>query len=114
MEQPFVAVAATDAIAPGKFVKVVVDDRPYLVANVDGRFYAVADNCSHEDYPLSYGCLDGDRIKCSLHGSRFSLATGAPLDAPADEPIRTYRLAVAEGQVWLDPTSPAESGIDGA
>ncbi|MBK5964200.1 (2Fe-2S)-binding protein [Thiocystis minor] len=110
MDQPFVAVAATDAIAPGKFVKVLVDERPYIVANVDGHFYAVEDNCSHEDYPLSYGCLDGDRIKCSLHGSRFSLATGAPLDEPADEPIRTYRLAVAEGQVWLDLSSPAEIG----
>ncbi|AFL72883.1 Rieske (2Fe-2S) protein [Thiocystis violascens] len=110
MDQPFVAVAATDAIPPGKFIKVVIEDRPYLVANVDGHFYAVEDRCSHEDYPLSYGCLDGDRIKCSLHGSRFSLATGAPLDEPADEPIRTYRLAVDEGRVWLDPSSPAEIG----
>lgn len=108
MDTPYVAVAGTDAIAPGKFLKVVVDDKAYIVANVDGRFYAVDDNCSHEDYPLSYGCLDGDRIKCSLHGSRFSLATGQPMDEPADEPIRTYRLAVAEGQIWIDPSSPAE------
>lgn len=110
MDQPFVAVAPADAIAPGKFVKVAIADRSYIVANADGHFYAVEDNCSHEDYPLSYGCLDGDRIKCSLHGSRFSLATGAPLDAPADEPIRTFRLAVADGQLWLDPTSPAKTG----
>ncbi len=106
MDQPFVAVATTDAIPSGKFIKVVVEGQPCLIANVDGHFYAVEDNCSHEDYPLSYGCLDGDRIKCSLHGSRFSLVTGAPLDEPADEPIRTYRLAVADGQVWLDPTPP--------
>lgn len=104
MEKPYVAVAGTDAIAPGKFLKVVVDNQAFIVANVDGRFYAVEDNCSHEDYPLSYGCLDGDRIKCSLHGSRFSLKTGAPMDEPADEPIRTYRLVVAEGQIWIDPS----------
>ena len=100
MDTPYVAVAGTDEIAPGKFLKVVVDNQAYIVANVDGRFYAVEDNCSHEDYPLSYGCLDGDRIKCSLHGSRFSLKTG--------EPIRTYRLVVSEGRIWIDPTEPRQ------
>jgi 3-phenylpropionate/trans-cinnamate dioxygenase ferredoxin subunit len=109
MDRPYIAIATTDAIAPGKFIKVVVEQQPYIVANVDGHFYCVEDHCSHEDYPLSYGCLDGDRIKCSLHGSRFSLVTGAPLDAPADEPIRAYRLLIDEGQLWLDPTQPLDS-----
>jgi len=58
----------------------------------------------HEDYPLSYGCLHGDAIKCSLHGSRFCLRTGAPLDAPADTPVATFAVALADGQVWLDPS----------
>ncbi len=107
MEPPFVAVTTTSAIQSGKFIRVVVEERPYIIANVDGQFYAVEDTCSHEDYPLSYGCLDGDRITCSLHGSRFSLKTGAPLDEPAETPIQTFKLAVADGWVWLDPTHPA-------
>ncbi|EXJ13762.1 Rieske (2Fe-2S) protein [Imhoffiella purpurea] len=107
MDSPYIAVARADEIQPGKFVKVVIEGRPYVVANADGRYYAVEDNCSHEDYPLSFGCLDGDRIKCSLHGSRFSLATGEPQDEPADAPIRTYRLAVEDGRIWIDPGSPA-------
>jgi 3-phenylpropionate/trans-cinnamate dioxygenase ferredoxin subunit len=107
MDAPFVAVAEAAAVRPGKFIKVTVDRHAYLIANVDGRYYAVEDNCSHEDYPLSYGCLDGDRIKCSLHGSRFSLATGEPMDDPADTPIRTYRCVVSAGQVWIDPGAPA-------
>jgi 3-phenylpropionate/trans-cinnamate dioxygenase ferredoxin subunit len=107
MDKPFVAVAAVDDIASGKFVKVEVDQRPFIIARVEDRFYAVEDNCSHEDYPLSYGCLDGKRIKCSLHGSRFSLETGQPEDEPADEPIATYRVEVADGRVWLDPSRPA-------
>jgi 3-phenylpropionate/trans-cinnamate dioxygenase ferredoxin subunit len=106
MNKPFVAVAAVDAIAPGKFVKVDVDGRPFIIARVEDRYYAVEDNCSHEDYPLSYGCLDGKRIKCSLHGSRFSLETGQPEEEPADEPIATYRVEVADGRVWIDPSQP--------
>ncbi|TVQ85848.1 MAG: non-heme iron oxygenase ferredoxin subunit [Chromatiaceae bacterium] len=110
MQTPFVAVAAAEAIAPGKFIRVEVDGRPYLIARVEDRYYAVEDNCSHEDYPLSYGCLDGRRIKCSLHGSRFSLETGVPEDDPADSPIATFQVRVAEGQVWLDPSRPANGG----
>lgn len=110
MDKPYVAVATVDDIPRGKFIKVNVEQRPFIVARVAERFYAVADNCSHEDYPLSYGCLDGARIKCSLHGSRFSLETGAPEDEPADEPIATYRVVVSEGQVWLDPSRPSNRG----
>jgi 3-phenylpropionate/trans-cinnamate dioxygenase ferredoxin subunit len=106
MQAPFVDVAATDEVQNGKFIRVEVGRRPYIIARVDDRFYAVEDNCSHEDYPLSYGCLDGARIKCSLHGSRFSLETGQPEDEPADEPIRTYRVEVADGRLWLDPSQP--------
>ena len=51
--------------------------------------------------------LDGERIKCSLHGSRFSLATGEPMDDPADTPIRTYRCTAEDGQMWIDPSAAA-------
>lgn len=110
MDKPFVAVAAVDDINPGKFVKVEIEQRGFIVARVGDDYYAVEDNCSHEDYPLSYGCLDGKRIKCSLHGSRFSLETGAPEDEPADTPIKVYRVEVANGQVWLDPSRPSNAG----
>lgn len=104
MDKPFVAVASAAEIAPGSFRKVEAAGRAYILANVDGTFYAVEDLCSHEDYPLSYGCLHGEHIKCSLHGSRFSLKTGEPREEPADTPIATFRVEVADGQVWLDPT----------
>ena len=110
MDKPFVIVARTDAVAPGKFIKVVVEDRPLLIANVAGRYYACEDNCSHEDFPLSFGCLDGDHIKCSLHGSRFSLLTGAPTAEPAEDPIRIYRCEAADGWVWVDPSRPKPLG----
>lgn len=109
MDNAFIAVAAADEIAPGRFVKVTVDQRGFIIARVGDLYYAVEDNCSHEDYPLSYGCLDGKRIKCSLHGSRFSLETGEPEDEPADTPIHTYRVQAADGRIWLDPSQPSNA-----
>ena len=72
---------------------------------MDGDFYAVDDLCSHEDFPLSYGCLEGDKVKCSLHGSRFCLKTGVPQEEPADLPIATYPVKIAEGRIWINPKS---------
>ncbi|MGA7981530.1 MAG: non-heme iron oxygenase ferredoxin subunit [Chromatiaceae bacterium] len=104
MDKPFVAVAEAAQVPPGKFRKVEVAGRAFVIANAGGAFYAVEDLCSHEDYPLSFGCLEGDRIKCSLHGSRFSLRTGEPTEDPADEPIATFRVEVADGRIWIDPS----------
>jgi len=107
VEKPFIAVAKATDIAPGTFRKVVVEGKAYILANLDGTFHALEDLCSHEDYPLSYGCLDGNHIRCSLHGSRFSLITGEPVEEPAEDPVATFRVAVQGDEVWLDPTRSA-------
>ena len=104
MDAPFVAVAGVDEIPAGGLKRVTVDGHAFLIANVDGDYYAVDDTCRHEDFSLSYGCIEGDRIKCSLHGSRFCLKTGVPQEEPAAEPIGTYRVRIAQGRVWIDPS----------
>lgn len=106
MASGFIAVADPDSIPPGTFKRVAVGERHFIVANVEGSYYAVDDNCSHEDFSLSYGCLEGDRIKCSLHGSRFCLKTGMPQEEPAEDPIGTYAVKLEDDKIWLDPSKP--------
>jgi 3-phenylpropionate/trans-cinnamate dioxygenase ferredoxin subunit len=77
-----------------------IDGHRLLLVFADGDYFVVDEMCSHEDYSLALGCIKGRRIKCSLHGSYFDLASGAALDEPADEPIRTYPVRVEDGQVW--------------
>lgn len=110
MQAPYIAVANAEDLEPGQFLKVEAGGRAFLIALIGDALYAVEDLCSHEDYPLSYGCLDGERIKCSLHGSRFSLATGEPLDEPADQPIATFAVIIDQGQIWIDPTRALNAG----
>lgn len=104
LEAPWVAIAADDELAPAQMKKVLVAGKRLLLANAEGRYYVVDEMCSHEDYSLYLGCIKDHRIKCSLHGSYFDLATGAPLVEPACEPIRTYPVQLVDGQVWVDPT----------
>ena len=55
-----VQVARVDELEPGSMMMVEVDGKPVLLANVDGEFYAVSDICTHEEYNLSLGSLEGN------------------------------------------------------
>ncbi|MET0104528.1 MAG: non-heme iron oxygenase ferredoxin subunit [Sedimenticola sp.] len=101
MSDTWTAAADIDEIAPGQMKRVEISGTRILLANAEGEYYAVSDTCSHEDASLYLGCLEGDRIKCSLHGARFSLKTGEALDEPADEPIATYVVKIEDNRIWI-------------
>lgn len=95
-----------DELPPGKMTCVEVDGQRILVANVGGVFYATEDTCTHEEASLSSGSLNGELVKCPLHGSRFSLRTGEPLEDPAEEPLRCYPVKVEDGTVQIEIDVP--------
>ena len=96
------AVARDNELKPGEMKRVRIEGKRLLLANAEGQYFCVDEMCSHEDYSLYFGCIQGKRIKCSLHGSYFDLASGQPLNEPADCPIRTYSVSVVDGQVWVE------------
>ncbi len=97
----FVAVARLGELAPGQMKRVALGGRALLLCNAEGRHYCIDEMCSHEDYSLYFGCIQGQSIKCSLHGSYFSLEDGRPLNEPADCPLLTHPVREADGQVWV-------------
>ena len=101
MQEKWVEVATSDELPPGVMKRVDIEGHRYLLANANGTIYAVDDQCSHEDVSLYLGCIQGDNIKCSLHGSRFSLKTGEPLEEPATEPIGTYPVTVEKQRILI-------------
>ena len=102
--QNYVAVATLDELGPGMTKRVRIEDHPILLANVDGNIYACDDNCTHEDSSLYLGCLKGELISCTLHGSRFNVRTGEPQDPPATEALNTYEVKIEGTSVLLNPT----------
>lgn len=94
--------AGVDELAPKQMQRIEVAGKKLLLVNAEGEFFCVDEMCSHEDYSLWFGCIKGKSIKCSLHGSYFDLASGKPLNEPADCPIRTYPTKVELGRVWVD------------
>jgi 3-phenylpropionate/trans-cinnamate dioxygenase ferredoxin subunit len=90
MAKQWIEVATTDELPLGTMKRLAIEGKRYLLANANDRYYAVDELCSHEDVSLYLGCIQGENIKCSLHGSRFSLKTGEPLEDPATDSIGCY------------------------
>ena len=78
----FVHLASVDGIPTGKMKHVAADGNEILVANVEGKFYAICDRCSHNNIPLSMGHLKDNVITCPMHGARFDIKTGKKLADP--------------------------------
>jgi len=74
---------------------------PAAVYHFSGKVYAAADVCPHAGALLSDGALEGAVITCPLHGSQFNVCTGERLRGPADVDIKTYRIEIDGGQVFL-------------
>ena len=96
-----VKVADCNDIKINSTKKFIVNNIPILITNLDGEFYAINDLCTHEDSSLALGCLKGEYVHCTLHGSRFSVKTGIPIDEPATEPVETYPVEIKDGSIYV-------------
>lgn len=75
-----------------------------LVANVGGEFFAISDNCPHQDLPMfDDGVLiEGCEVECSWHGSRFNVSTGICVQGPSTEDIHSYLINLVGDEIYLD------------
>ena len=98
-------VSACEATAVDDGEAVVVDrapEPPVAVFNVSGDFYAIDDTCTHEEYSLADGYIDGDVVECPLHMAKFSICTGKALCLPAPGDLAAYPTKVEDGVVFVD------------
>lgn len=88
-------------IPNGKALAVEVEGVDLAIVKDGDDIYAIYDECSHAMIPLSDGDVDGCEIECYLHGSRFDLRTGKPVNLPATEPVNVYPTRVENGTVLV-------------
>ena len=116
MTEPVTGTAPDDT-APGSIVRLCGRDdlrsgeaRRFDVAGlrvalvrIEGDYYAIGDQCSHEDFSLAEGEVwpQECELECAKHGSTFDLRTGAPCSLPATKPVPVYELVVGPDDVSL-------------
>lgn len=98
----FVLAAHTSEIEPGEAISFETDDYIIAVFNVDGEFYAIEDNCTHSNAPLSQGEVMDCVVVCPYHAAEFDLKTGEVLCRPATEPVRTFNVKVEGDSIMVD------------
>jgi 3-phenylpropionate/trans-cinnamate dioxygenase ferredoxin component len=105
----FVRACAVAEVPLGSVIAVDLGgDADIAVVNTAGGFFAIRDVCSHAEVPLSEGDIDGCTLECYMHGSRFDLRTGRPLELPAVVPVPVYPVRVDGGDVLIDPDNPID------
>lgn len=92
---------AADEIAEGATIAGRVGDDPVLLSHRDGKLFAIGASCTHYGGPLGEGFISGDHVRCPWHHACFSLRTGEALEAPAFDPVGTWRVDVEDGRVFV-------------
>jgi 3-phenylpropionate/trans-cinnamate dioxygenase ferredoxin subunit len=95
-------VAKAADVLSGQVKAVEVEGKSIALANVDGRFFAFDDTCTHEACSLADGVLEGTVVTCPCHGAQFDVTDGRVVAPPAVEPVQCYRVRVEDGQLVLD------------
>lgn len=95
-------VAAADDVPEGTMLMVQVDGTDVLLVHTEGEIRAMQGICTHEYFELDKGFLTDGSLTCALHLSRFDLATGDPLDPPAELPLAMYPVSVEDGRIILE------------
>ncbi len=107
-DMAFVKVASVSEIPVGAMKQVDLSGKVVMLANVNGRIYAIAGLCTHQQGVLANGQLDGNVVTCPRHGSQFDVTSGKNLRGPkvfgvrlktGDEPA--YEVKIEGSDVLL-------------
>ena len=105
---PTVRACSTSDVSPGSMKYVRAGGKDLLIANVEGKFYAVDNWCTHEQGNLSHGELKKNVVTCPDHGSQFDVLTGLVLGGPDGEsadsipPAKSYKITVQGNDLMVD------------
>lgn len=96
-----VTIGSAAELPPGERAVIEIGSHAIVVFNVDNRYYAIEDLCTHDDGPLADGELDGLIIECPRHGAQFDISSGAVRRLPAVKPVPRYEIRVVDGQLQI-------------
>ena len=73
---PTITVAKASDTPPGTISVHEANGVRIALCNVNGRFYAIDDVCTHDGGPLDQGELQENLVECPRHGAKFDVTTG--------------------------------------
>ena len=96
-QHQFIDASDIKDVSPGKMKQVEAEEKEILLANSNGKLYALCDRWSHMNAPLSMGTLNGKVITCPMHGARFDVTTGKKVGEPMAPDPSKFPEPIPEG-----------------
>jgi 3-phenylpropionate/trans-cinnamate dioxygenase ferredoxin subunit len=97
----YVEIAPASELLNGERLFVEVADKPIVIFNIAGQFFAIGDVCTHDEGPLGDGYLEGYNVVCPRHGAEFDVRTGKVMQMPAVVDIPAYPVRVMDGMIQV-------------
>ncbi|MEK6751803.1 MAG: non-heme iron oxygenase ferredoxin subunit [Chloroflexota bacterium] len=97
----FVEIVSATELPNGERLFVDLGDKPIVIFNIAGQYYAIGDVCTHDDGPLGDGVLEGDHVVCPRHGGEFDVRSGQAVQMPAVVDIPAYPVQVRDGVIFV-------------
>jgi len=109
-------VANTNELEDGSMKTISIQGLEILLARIGGSYYAVDNVCTHMKGRLSQGNLEEYVVTCPRHGSQFDIRSGQVVRwlkgsglmyslgkmFKPPRPIKTYRVEIRNGRVWVE------------
>ena len=77
------------------------DDKSFCIYNIKDGFYATDGMCTHEDVHLEDGLVTDDEIECPMHQGIFNIKTGAVIQDPPCDSLKTYDVKVDGEKIYI-------------
>ncbi len=90
----FVRAAALADVPEGVPTPVLVNGKRLALFNLGDTVHATDEMCTHADYSLCEGHMEGCNVVCPLHFASFDVRTGAVVDPPACEDLTSYPVKI--------------------
>ncbi|XP_072230947.1 apoptosis-inducing factor 3 [Leuresthes tenuis] len=85
----------------GQMMEVEVGHHAVLLTRCEGKFSALANQCTHYGAPLSQGVLTGNKVRCPWHGSCFNAHTGDLEEFPGMDCLPCHKVKVQNSKVYV-------------
>ena len=98
----FVKVASTNDLKHGEKMSFQGNGSDILVINLNSKYFAIGNICTHMGCRLSDGTIRDESIQCRCHGSIFDIKTGKVLGNPAKKAEDVFVVKVEGEQILVD------------
>lgn len=94
-------VLASAELLEGQMRACQLGGRDLVICRTRDGLFALDNICTHALARLSEGRLRGQRLICPLHGASFDVRDGRVLGAPAQQPLKTYKVRVQGDRIEI-------------